>query len=97
MVSRLRHRHRSFARWRASCLATKASRRVTGVLLAALADRSMMVRRAAGFARANVSDPSVIPQLLERYRPSANDEINVRAALECALDQMGADYTSIPD
>ncbi|HUI80685.1 MAG TPA: HEAT repeat domain-containing protein [Bryobacteraceae bacterium] len=74
-------------------LGHKGGRKVTDALLAALVDQSMMVRRAAGFALANVSDPSSIPQLLEGYRASANDDINVRGALECALDQMGADYT----
>ncbi len=77
-------------------LGQKGGRRVTGVLLVALVDESMMVRRAAGFALANVGDPSSIPQLLERYGASANDDINVRAALECALNQMGADYTKHP-
>jgi HEAT repeat protein len=52
-----------------------------------------MVRRAAGLALADIRDPSSIPRLLQRYRTSANDNINVRAAMECALDEMGADYT----
>jgi hypothetical protein len=74
-------------------LGQKGGRKVTGVLLAALGDQSMMVRRAAGIALAYVGDPSSIPQLLERYRASANDDINVRTALERALDEMGAAYT----
>lgn len=77
-------------------LGHKRGRRVTDALVAALVDQSMMVRRAAGFALANVKDPSSIPQLLERYRAAANDDINVRAALECALNQMGADFRRNP-
>jgi HEAT repeat protein len=52
-----------------------------------------MVRRAAGFALAEVKDPASIPRLLQRYNSSAKDDINVRWAMECALDAMGAAYT----
>jgi HEAT repeat protein len=95
MVNRIRAPARFIREVACKVLGHKGGRKVTGVLLTALADRSMMVRRAAGFALANVNDPSSIPQLLEAYRAPANDDINVRAALECALDQMGADYARI--
>ena len=93
MVSRLRSPAPFVREVACKVLGNKGGYQVTGLLLAALADQSMMVRRAAGFALANVSDPSSIPQLIEHYGASANDDINVRAALECALDQLGADYT----
>jgi hypothetical protein len=96
MVGRLRSPAPFVREVACKVLGHKGDRKVTGALLAALTDQSMMVRRAAGFALANLSDPSSIPQLLESYRASANDDINVRAALECALDQMGADYAKHP-
>ena len=97
MVSRLRSPAPFVREVACNVLGRKGGRKITGVLLAALADQSMMVRRAAGFALADISDPSSVPQLLERYVASANDDINVRTALECALDTMGADYTRHPD
>jgi HEAT repeat protein len=97
MVSRLRSPAPFVREVACKVLGNKGGYEVTSLLLAALADQSMMVRRAAGFALANVGDPSSIPQLLERYRASTNDDINVRAALECALDQMGAVYTKHPN
>jgi HEAT repeat protein len=73
------------------------NRNVTGLLLGALEDKSLMVRRAAVLALADICDPSSIPRLLERYKASASDDINVRAAIECALDRMGVEYIVHPD
>ena len=93
MVSRLQSPAPFVRETACRVLGQKGGQKVTAVLLAALGDQSVMVRRAAGLALANVSDPSSIPQLLKRYRAAANDDINVRAALERALDEMGADYS----
>jgi HEAT repeat protein len=97
MVNRLRSPAPFVREVACRVLGRKGGGKIIRLLLAALADQSMMVRRAAGFALADISDPSSVPQLLERYMASANDDINVRAALECALDTMGADYTKHPD
>ena len=96
MVSRLRSPAPFVRETACTVLGHKGGRNVTRVLLAALGDQSMWVRRAAGIALAYVGDPSSVPRLLEIYRASANDDINVRAALERALDEMGADYSEHP-
>ena len=75
----------------------KGGRELTDVLLAALDDPSLMVCRAAGIALSYVRDPSSIPRLLARYRASANDDINVRVAMERALDELGAVYAKHGD
>lgn len=95
MLSRLRSPAPFVRETACKVLGRKAGRKITGALLAALVDQSMMVRRAAGFALADIRDPSSVPQLLEHYM--VNEDINVRAALECALDTMGADYTRHQD
>jgi HEAT repeat protein len=61
MVSRLQSPAPFVREVACNVLGYKGGGKVTGVLLAALADQSMMVRRAAGFALANVSDPSPYP------------------------------------
>jgi HEAT repeats len=97
MVSRLQSPAPFVREVACTVLGHKGGRNVTDVLLSALDDPALMVRRAAGLALADIRDPSSIPRLLQCYRTSANDNINVRAAMECALDQMGAVYTKHGD
>ena len=66
--------------------------RVTYHLLDALADPVFMVRRAAAFALAALKDPSSEAALRAHYRRAKEDDINMRMALECALDALGATY-----
>lgn len=56
----------------------------------------MMVRRAAGFGLAFLKDPNSIQALLQRYEAARNDNINVRWAIECALDELRVNYTRHP-
>jgi HEAT repeat protein len=77
-------------------LGHKGGCNVTDALVAALQDPSVMVRRAAALALAEVRDPTSVPRLLQRYKASAKDDINVRWAMERALDEMGAAYRKHP-
>jgi len=95
MLSRVRSRAPFVREVASRVLGHKGGREITGVLLTALEDPSLMVRRAAGFALSEVRDPS--SKLLEHYRASANDDINVRAAIECAFDQLNVDYAPLPE
>lgn len=92
LVLAMLHRLRSPAYFvrEVACPGRKGGRTVTDDLLAALADPSPMVRRAAGFALAEVKGPASVPRLLQRYNSSATEDINVRWAMECALDEMCA-------
>lgn len=65
-------------------------------LLAALRDPHVMLRRAAAFALALLEDASSEPELTRVYSLSVDDDINVRMALECALDALGASYVKHP-
>jgi HEAT repeat protein len=65
-------------------------------LLKMIDDPHMLVRRAAGFALAHLKDPSSIDEIKRQYQRHANDDRNVRAALECALDEMKVKYTRHP-
>ncbi len=74
-------------------LGRKGDSRDTPHLLAALDDPILRVRRAAGFALAALKDPSSKAALLDRYRRAKNDDINVRMAIECALDALDVTYS----
>jgi HEAT repeat protein len=76
-----------------SVLGRLGDRRATASLLSALDDPSPLVRRAAGYALAQLNDPASATALLNRYH-HAGDDINVRMAIECALRALGADYRS---
>ncbi len=65
-------------------------------LLARLDDQNCWVRRTAGFALAELKDPSSGEGILRRYQKYPKEDINVRMALECALDALGVSYIPHP-
>ena len=65
-------------------------------LLARLDDPNWWVRRKAGFALAELKDPSSVEGILRRYQKYPKEDINVRMALECALDELGVNYIRHP-
>jgi len=71
-------------------------RRATPVLLIALHDRELMVRRTAAFALAFIKDPESEAEVRRTYAGARTDNINFRMALECALDELGATYERHP-
>jgi HEAT repeat protein len=70
-------------------------RSATPHLLAALDDPALMVRRAAGFGLACLRDPASGPAMLRHYEERA-EEINVRMALESALQALGVEFQRRP-
>lgn len=66
-------------------------RAATPHLITALDDPAAGVRRAAGFGLASLADPDAGPALLDHYVGRA-DNINVRMALECALQALGVEF-----
>lgn len=68
--------------------------RATPELLKMLDDPAVMVRRAAGFALATLKDPEAGPALRHHYE-RRREEINVRMALESAMDALGLRYERI--
>lgn len=65
-------------------------------LLARLDDPNWWVRRKAGFALAELKDPSSVEGILRRYQKYPKENINVRMALECALDELEVNYSRHP-
>ena len=78
-------------------LGKRGGPKVASALLVALEDKNPAVRHEAGFALADLADPCSAPQLLKLYRASAKDDINVRCAMECALDKLGVKYAKHPE
>ncbi len=68
--------------------------RATPDLLRMLDDPALPVRRAAGFALAALKDPEAGPALRQHYE-NRGEEINVRMALECAMNAIGMRYRRI--
>ena len=60
-------------------------------LIAMLDDPNMMVRRAAGFALAFLGDPSALETLRRQFDARQNDDVNVRWALETAIQKLDPD------
>jgi HEAT repeats len=67
------------------CLGGSGNRSATPHLVRMIDDPHMMVRRAAGFALAELKDPSSIPELLRQFAAHRDDDSNVILALQCAL------------
>jgi|SRR5262245_2363759 len=57
-------------------------------LIAKLQDPYVMVRRSAAFALAFLKDPSALDALRTVAAASADDDINVQMALDCAIRQL---------
>jgi len=70
--------------------------RATPHLVEALRSSHLMTRRAAGFALAELADPASEAGLRGAYGGAEEDDINVRMAMECALDVLGVDYEKHP-
>ena len=51
-------------------------------------DSNVMVRRSAFLALGQLKDKSVLPQLRELVRVRSNDDTNVVAAMQCALNSL---------
>ncbi|TWT64920.1 HEAT repeat domain-containing protein [Crateriforma conspicua] len=62
--------------------------RATPHLLAMLDDPHLMVRRAAGLAIARVGDSSALQSLVSRKSRHANDDINVKWAIDKAISAL---------
>jgi len=91
MINRLRSPSpfvRETASW---VLRELKDRSATPHLLSVLDDKSVMVRTAAAAALAAIADPSSGPTLLQHYQ-GRRENINVRWALENALDALGIQY-----
>jgi HEAT repeat protein len=69
---------------------------ITSHLLRMLDDPQMWVRRAAGFALAYRKDKRCLDVLLQRHARAADDDINVIWAIECALQELHAEFVPRP-
>lgn len=89
MISRLHSRNDFIREVACNVLGRCNDTRATGRLLQMIGDPSMMVRRAAGFALAQLRDASALPELTRQYELRRNDDVNVRWALQTALEALG--------
>jgi HEAT repeat protein len=91
-------RHLSPLTRAAACeiLGTTGDWRATGPLLDCLDDPIPFVLMAAAFALATLGDPAAAATIKARYDAHPADNINVRIALESALDALGIAYTPHP-
>ena len=95
MVRRLRSPSQFVREVACGVLGGLGDRSATPHLVAALGDPALMVRRAAGFGLASLRDPDSGPALLRHYEGRAED-VDVRMALECALQALGVDFRRRP-
>ena len=77
-------------------LGKSGDRKATAHLVRTLSDPHIMVRRAAGFALAELKDPASVSGLMRQYKQSAKDDLNVRFALECALEELKVEFARHP-
>jgi HEAT repeat protein len=79
-----------------SVLGRIGSRAAAPHLLKMLNDPSMLVRHAAAYALGDLKDPDSAPALLRCYEQARGEDINVREALEFALNSLGVEYEKHP-
>ncbi len=68
----------------------------TPYLAVMLDDPHWWVRRAAGWALVKLKDPSSVDAILRRYQQNPKDDINVKMALQSALNELGVAYIRHP-
>jgi HEAT repeat protein len=95
MVRRLRSPSQFVREVACGVIGGLGDRSATPHLVAALDDPALMVRRAAGFGLAFLADPACGPAVLRHYQGRAED-INVRMALESALQAVGVEFQRRP-
>jgi len=95
MIRRLRSPSQFVREVACGVLGGLGDRSATPHLLAALDDPALAVRRAAGFGLASLADPACGLAVLRHYQGRAED-INVRMALESALQAVGVEFQRRP-
>jgi HEAT repeat protein len=96
MIPLLKHKEPYLREAACRILGSLGDRKATWPLVDALSDRRTWVRREAAFALASLCDPESADAIKARYAKSRKDDINVRAALECALQELGIDFEEWP-